>query len=55
MQKLACEMLVKLIPVADQMKLFFFAKKSFIESATGADAIKISGLLNPKKLGTFKN
>ncbi len=34
----------------------FFADSIFSETnASGADAINISGLLNPKKLGNFKN
>ncbi len=31
------------------------AQKMFVKMRTGADAINISGLLNPKKLGNFKN
>ncbi len=38
-----------------QQKLENEEKKSFIGSATGADAINISGLLNPKKLGNFNS
>jgi hypothetical protein len=35
--------------------LYQIPKLSFPSNGTGADAINISGHLNPKKLGNFKN
>ncbi len=39
----------------DKPFMHVYSKAIRFESTAGADAINISGLLNPKKLGNFKN